>query len=153
MDRRDACPTLPACDSKLDPASPISNPGLREVADFFERFVPLGNVFLGKRFEFFEAERLYRITGKQTAVNHRFFEVCEFELSFSKTRQIAGKSSGECVSCPGRIMDILQRVRATAEKLVVAEQQTAVLPFFDCDILRPELNQFLPGLDQTCFLR
>ena len=50
-------------------------------------------------------------------------------------------------------MDVFQRIRWTAEKLVVsAKQQAAMLAFFDGNIRRPHVVELSRRLDETGFV-
>src|SRR5438045_4964654 len=68
--------------------------------------------------------------------------------------EISGDAAGKRVPCPGRIVNVFERIRATAEELVVlAKEQSAVLAFLYGNMRRSHLLNATAGLDQTCFLR
>src|SRR5439155_14886764 len=67
--------------------------------------------------------------------------------------QITGHASGECVPCPGRIVNVFKRISAAAEELVsFAKEQRAVLAFFNRNIIRTQLSNPTARLDETGFL-
>src|SRR6266566_441442 len=119
----------------------------------FKRLVALRDFFHRQAAQAFETEFLYAEAGEHTAVNHRFTQIVEVHL-FHCAREIAGHAAGECVPCSGRVVNVFQWIRATAEELVFfAKEQRAMLPFFNCNILRPHLPDATPRFDEACFLR
>ena len=72
---------------------------------------------------------------------------------FHSAREIACHSAGKCVSRAGWIVNVLKRISAAAEKLIVlAKKQRAMLTFLYRDVLRPHFSNATPCLDKTCLL-
>src|SRR5207249_7065907 len=99
-----------------------------------------------------EAEGLYAKTRKHASVDHRSAQIVEVN-GLHCPGEISGHATGERVPCPGRIVNVFQRVSATTEELIVfAKKQRAVLAFLNCNVLRPHLSDAAAGLDETGLL-
>src|SRR6266446_2782835 len=73
------------------------------------------------------------------SVDHCFAQIVEVHLLHC-AGEISGHAAGKRVPCPGRIMNVFQRVRATTEELVAfTKQQGTMLAFFYGNVWRPYL--------------
>src|SRR6476660_8654907 len=123
-----------------------------ELTHQFEHFVALLDFFHREIAQPIQAECFHAKTGKYTPVDHCFAQVVEVH-AFDSAGKISSHAPGERVPCPGWIVNIFERIRATTEELIsVAKQQCAVLAFLYRDILRPHFADATPGLDKTGFL-
>src|SRR4029453_8728837 len=101
----------------------------------------------------FETELLHAKTGEDASVNHRSAQIVEVNL-LHRAREISSHTASKRVPCPGRIVNVFERIRAATEELIVfPEKQCAVLAFLKCHILRPHLPDPSPGFNKACFLR
>src|SRR4029077_13452629 len=67
--------------------------------------------------------------------------------------EIAGHTAGECVPCPGGIVNVFKRIGTAAEKLVAfAKKQGAVLAFLYRNVIWTHFSNATPGLDKSCLL-
>src|SRR4030095_5199053 len=119
----------------------------------FERLVPFSNFLHRKAAQAFEAELLHAKTCEHTSVNHGSAQIVEVDL-LDRACEISGHTTGEGVPCPGRIVNVLQRIcAATKELIVFPKKQGSVLPFLNRNILRTHLTDPTPRFDEACFLR
>ena len=67
--------------------------------------------------------------------------------------EIPGHAASERVPCPGWIVNVFERIRATTEELIAfTEEQCTVLAFFYRHVLRPHLADAPAGLDEASLL-
>ena len=104
-------------------------------------------------FEALEAEGFDVVTGEHTAIDDGLLQ--QFEGDFSRSsvrRQIASQSPGKTIASAGRVVDVLERIRGTAEKLRLGtEEQATMFAFFDGDITWAHRTNGFTGFDETCF--
>src|SRR5207244_11622523 len=100
-----------------------------------------------------QAEYFHAKTGQHSSVNHRFAQIVKVHFLHS-AGEISGHTTGKCIPCPGRIVNVFKRISATTEELIAfAKEQCAVLTFFYRDVLRAHLSNATPCLDETGLLR
>src|SRR5882724_310433 len=127
--------------------------GYLELTHQFKCFVALCDLLHREVAQTLEAECFHTKTGEHASVNHRFAEVVKVYLLHS-ARQIPSHAAGKGIPCPGRIVNVFQRVCATAEELIsLAKKQCAMLTFFYRNVLRSHLADGTPGLDEAGLLR
>src|SRR5437899_8763157 len=132
--------------------SRISSHRHLKLAHQFECFVALGDFLHREIAQTLQTKCLHAKTGQHASVNHRFAEIVEVHLLHC-AGEISSHAAGKCVPCPGWIVNVLERVSATTEKLIfLAKKQCAVLTFFYRNVLRPHLSDATPGLDKARFL-
>src|SRR5437667_8589052 len=120
-----------------------------ELAHQFERLVAFCDFLHRQIAQTLQAECFHAKTSQHAAVNHGFTQVIEVDLLY-RAGEIAGHAAGECVPCPGRIVNVFEWIRATTEELIAfTKKQRAVLTFFYCDVGGPHLSNATPGFDQA----
>src|SRR5439155_22764340 len=68
-------------------------------------------------------------------------------------RQVTGETASKSVPCPGRIVNIFQRISAGAEKFVFAKKQRTMLAFLDRHVARSIFENFSSGPNKAGLLR
>src|SRR5207248_1091990 len=121
-----------------------------ELAHEFECLVTLRDFLHGELAQTLQTECFHAKASQDASVNHRFTQIVEVHFLHC-AREISGHAAGECVPCPGWIVNVFERIGAAAEELVsLAKEQCAMLAFFYSNILRPHLSDPTPGFDEAC---
>src|ERR1700682_6398591 len=88
-----------------------------ELAHELERLVTFLDLVHREFAQTFETKCFYAKTGEHASVDHGFAQIVEVHL-LHRAREVTGHADRECVPCPGRIVDIFERIGAAAEIIV-----------------------------------
>src|SRR5436309_8699855 len=131
------------------PARSSSFCGHLELAHKFERLVTLCDFLHRQIAQTLQTECFHAEAGQHASVNHRSAQIVEVHRLHCPS-EISGHAAGKSVPRPGRIVNVFQRVGATAKELVsLAKKQCAMLAFFYRNVLRPHLSDATPGFDEA----
>src|SRR5438034_9098950 len=107
-----------------------------ELAHHFEHLISIRNLVLGQFAQTFEAECFHAKTRQHASVDHRFPHYLEGHVFPYVRRQVTGETASKSVPCPGRIVNIFQRISACAKKFVFAKKQRTMLAILHRHIVR-----------------
>src|SRR5436309_6201924 len=99
------------------PARSSSFCGHFELAHEFECLVTLCDFVHRQIAQTLETECFHAKAGEHASVNHRLAQIVEVNR-FHCAGEIPGHAAGKRVPCPGRIVNVFERICAAAKKLI-----------------------------------
>ncbi len=124
-----------------------------EVGDATEEVVTGMDLSFIDCLESLEAEGFDVEAGKDAALDDCFFQEIEDHVVAVEVRsEVAREAARKCVTGTGWVVNVLQWVGwATKECTIWAEEQAAVLPFLDRNVVGAHVADGAPGFDEAGF--